>query len=68
MMLRDHPCQKDCPDRNATCKKTCEKLKAYTEKKLKAEAEKEKRYKIDQYEIEMMLRRQKKITKGNKKY
>ena len=59
MMLRDHPCQKDCPDRSGTCKKTCEKLKAYTEKKLKAEAEKEKQFKVDDYVINSMIRRRK---------
>ena len=59
MMIRDHPCQKDCPDRSATCKKTCEKLKEYTEKKKKAEEEKNKRFKVDDYIINSYLRRNK---------
>lgn len=32
------PCVRDCPDRSATCKLSCEKLKAY-EKAYRAERE-----------------------------
>lgn len=28
-MIEHHPCKRDCPDRNATCKLSCEKLKAF---------------------------------------
>lgn len=67
-MVRDHPCTKDCPDRNGTCKMTCEKLKAYTEKKLKAEAEREKEYRIHQYEMDMLHKRQKRMKRGKNNF
>lgn len=28
-----HPCRKDCPERTAECKKTCERWKPYAEAK-----------------------------------
>lgn len=60
MMLRDHPCQRDCPDRNATCKKTCEKLKEYTKKKQAAEAEKQRQFQVDDYIINSTIKRRSK--------
>lgn len=57
MIPKDHPCKKDCPDRNATCKKTCEKLKEYTKKKEAIQKEKDKRFIIDDYQINSIIRR-----------
>lgn len=59
MMIPDHPCKKDCPDRNGTCKKTCEKLKEYTKKKMAAEKEKKKQFALDDYQISSIIRRNK---------
>ena len=48
---------KDCPNRTATCKKTCEKLKEYTEWKLKVQKEKDKQFRIDDYVINSINKR-----------
>ena len=54
-----HPCVKDCPERSATCKKTCEKLKEYTAWKKPKDEEKIRQYKINQYQIDQIIRRKK---------
>ena len=54
MMFTNHPCVKDCPDRTATCKKTCERLKKYTELKAKERKEKDKQFVVDCYQIDVL--------------
>lgn len=39
--MKDNPCEKDCPDRNAECHATCEK---YAEFAARCEKERERRH------------------------
>lgn len=43
-MNDDCPCTKDCPDRSATCRQTCEKGKAWSQKQQQKYEERNKRF------------------------
>jgi hypothetical protein len=52
MMIKDHPCRKDCPDRSPICQATCVRLKEYREKRRADRKKGEDKFLVDCYQID----------------
>ena len=49
-----NPCAKDCPDRAMGCHQNCERYKPYREWYEKMNAERQKKFLVDSFQIENM--------------
>lgn len=64
MMIKDHPCKKDCPERSPVCQASCDRLKEYREKKREERRRKDVEFRIDSYQIDSIN----KHNKGRKSW
>ena len=51
------PCQKDCPDRNATCHAECEKYLAFSREQEKRRIENQRKVDLDGYFVNISKRK-----------
>lgn len=61
--MKDNPCKRDCPERSAECRITCERFAEYHEKQKAAKAERDKKkqqiteYNNYKYEVKSKIRK-----------